>query len=275
MLEIATPSEKFFNSYGMHENCYSKILWQLNLRHDSKIDLYYLSELSKQVHAIVLNAKEKNIRTSQKVIALHLYRALYYFAAQYNLSKIELLPLPSRHQNDFRRGYKHFELVTKLIIEISNTNNLLRINNLTISVCPYKFKYTRKVADQRNLNQFQRIVNLKNAFILMPSPQNSFGVKPTRLLKYFKLKEKLKEKFRVTPATINNSITHKSNSKYLIDSPVKVITSNSSNQPAAAIFLIDDVMTTASSMKEAVRACQSANIFPILGITFAGSKKSH
>lgn len=130
------------------------------------LKLFAGSKYSMQMSHIVLAAKEDNQIAARKVLATNLTLSLQHVLMQMaksqkrDLSRIILIPIPSRNASDRKRGFSHIQLLVTEF-QIRNIDSSLEILNC--------LSHTRRIQDQSTLNLNERELNMRGAFFIKKS----------------------------------------------------------------------------------------------------------
>lgn len=130
------------------------------------LKLFAGSKYSIQMSHIVLAAKEDNQIAARKVLATNLTLSLQHVLMQMaksqkrDLSRIILIPIPSRNASDRKRGFSHIQLLVTEF-QIRNIDSSLEILNC--------LSHTRRIQDQSTLNLNERELNMRGAFFIKKS----------------------------------------------------------------------------------------------------------
>ncbi|MDA0260112.1 MAG: hypothetical protein O2903_04775 [Actinobacteria bacterium] len=127
------------------------------------LQIFAGSKYTPTLSKIILAAKEDNQVQARAFLAERLNQSLERALAEISvrrelaISKIVIIPIPSRRLADRKRGFAHIELLVTQLMNLNKTLNIQVLNCLS---------HSKKVSDQTSLNFHERAVNMKGAFVV-------------------------------------------------------------------------------------------------------------
>ena len=127
------------------------------------LQIFAGSKYTPTLSQIILAAKEDNQVQARAFLAERLNQSLERALAEISvrrelaISKIVIIPIPSRRLADRKRGFAHIELLVTQLMNLNKTLNIQVLNCLS---------HSKKVSDQTSLNFHERAVNMKGAFVV-------------------------------------------------------------------------------------------------------------
>lgn len=141
--------------------CRKIIRGEVSITFRGPLQIYAGSKYSPGISRIILSAKEENQTEARLFLAecltASLKKAIEEISHKRNrkITKVFLIPIPSRKIADRKRGFAHIELLLKSFIEL---NQLIDFQVLD---CLY---HSKKIIEQSSLNFNERAMNMKGAF---------------------------------------------------------------------------------------------------------------
>jgi ComF family protein len=172
----------------------------------SGVPLYTALHYNEAAAHLILAAKEDNDRSAAKYLAGLIAMRFGRLHRENPFEQYLLIPVPSSRAADYRRGFAHTVLLSKLAAE-----EIAREHGVQAEVRPILMP-ARKVADQSRLNARERAINLDHAFQVKKGWRGP-------------LSEGMRE--------------------------------------GIGIIVVDDLVTTGSTISEAIRALREAHYEPI------------
>jgi ComF family protein len=166
-----------------------------------KVPLYSALYYNEAAAHLILSAKEDNNRAAAKYLAAMITMRFGRLHREHGFERYALIPIPSSRSADYRRGFAHTVVLSRLAAQSITSEYGVRVFVNPI-LTP-----TRKVADQSQLGASARAINLEGAFT-------------------------------VKRAGAISSLD-------------------------AGIIVLDDLVTTGSTISEAIRALRAAELEPI------------
>ena len=168
------------------------------------VPLYSALQYNEAASHLILAAKENNDRTAAKYLAGLMAMRFGRMHRENSYDQYFFIPVPSTRAADYRRGFAHTVVLSKLV-----SQEIAREHGVRAEVQPFLIP-ARKVLDQSRLNARERAINLDHAFQVKKGRENRIrGV-----------------------------------------------------GPEVGIIVIDDLVTTGSTISEAIRALQRAHYEP-------------
>jgi ComF family protein len=164
------------------------------------VPLYSALQYNEPSSHLILAAKESNDRAAARYLASLMAMRFARLHRELPRTNYYLLPIPSSRAADFRRGFTHMYVLTKLVARAIESEYKIPCNVAKLLVP------TRKVSDQSTLSARERALNMNQAFTVNP-------------------------KVRIP-------------------------------RSGAGIIVVDDLVTTGSTIAEAIRALKVANFEP-------------
>ena len=239
------------DQYQLHLTCYEPLTFSMGMRIIESVPIFFMTPLALSVQSVVIRAKEHHEKPAITLMARYLHHGLEILCQSMKFNQCELLSIPSRHSNRWRRGYSHLDVLIHELLKIHkdflnsyqglwNYNPLLQLRKSEVTL-----RHQRRVRDQRGLGENQRDINMRNSMVV-------------------KLKKNAPKLSR------GSSLIEPRSRK-------RAIFSNKSESPTAdsCLIVIDDVMTTGASMREAIRAVREMGLQPSMGLTFTASVQGH
>ena len=127
------------------------------------LQIFAGSKYTPTLSQIILAAKEDNQVQARAFLAERLNQSLERALAEISvrrelaISKIVIIPIPSRRLADRKRGFAHIELLVTQFMNLNKTLNIQVLNCLS---------HSKKVSDQTSLNFHERALNMKGAFVV-------------------------------------------------------------------------------------------------------------
>jgi ComF family protein len=171
----------------------------------SRVPLYSALHYNEAASHLILAAKEDNNRAAAKYLAGLIAMRFGRLHRELGYSEYAFIPVPSSRAADYRRGFAHTVVLSRLAAEL-----IVREYGVKVLVWPV-LRPIRKVADQSQLGASARAKNLDGAFGVKARP--------------------------VIPAL------------------------------GTGIIVIDDLVTTGSTISEVIRALRAAQIEPISSLS--------
>ncbi len=196
---------------GLCTSCEEKIVRVTVVRDIEQIKFWAGAYYGDELAQLILLAKEKNNSLARNYLSQLLLES--FMRAIANLSdpsNAALIPIPSSHAANRRRGYRHSYLLARAL-----ASRIAKESSRDVEVIE-ALRVNRKIADQSNLNRVERMQNLSGAYSVR-----------------------------------SRHIPHLAHSA------------------PESIFLIDDLVTSGSSIREGLRALGQLGISPS-GVLAAG-----
>ncbi len=173
------------------------------------VRLYSALEYNEAAAHLILSAKENNDRSAAKYLASLMAMRFGRLHRENPHDKYLFLPVPSSRSADYRRGFAHTVVLSKLV-----SKEILREYGVVVEVAPLVVP-ARRVADQSRLSAKDRAINLDHAFQVKKSADQSLQ----------------------------------------------------SQGSEVGIIVVDDLVTTGSTISEAIRALRGAHYEPVALLT--------
>ena len=185
---------------------------------------------------LILQAKEGNSSAARKILAGYLARtlvdqALPALGHQSSRVWLVLIPAPSTRAAERVRGYRHCELLAQALQKVIARSEYEFLGVLDTKTIARGFVAVRAVRDQTLLNSEQRAMNLSGAYSLSKAGRSSLSHHPE----------------------LGAAHREPGNNQQADRVPLVLI-------------LLDDVMTSGSTMREGIRSLRSAGFEPTLAL---------
>jgi predicted amidophosphoribosyltransferase len=148
---------------GVCFKCRGSVQLEASVSYRGALQIFAGSKYTPTLSQIILAAKEDNQVQARAFLAERLNQSLERALAEISvrrelaISKIVIIPIPSRRLADRKRGFAHIELLVTQLMSLNKTLNIQVLNCLS---------HSKKVSDQTSLNFHERAVNMKGAFVV-------------------------------------------------------------------------------------------------------------